>query len=64
MLLACCRRSRERQIAVLPILDNPELAEVNMKVLDSEQLSKAEQGQWDVYLSAQVDIIERGFGKP
>jgi hypothetical protein len=41
-----------RQIAVLPVRNNPQLAEVHSKVLDSQQLSTMERRQWDVYLSA------------
>ena len=50
-----------RQIAVLPVLNNAQLADVSSKVLDSQELSIAEQRQWDVYLSAQIDLFAQLF---
>lgn len=50
-----------RQVAVLPVLNNSQLAEVRSKVMDSQQLSTVEQIQWDVYLSAQIDLFAQLF---
>ena len=50
-----------RQVAVLPVLNNPQLAEVRSKVMDSQQLSAVEQIQWDVYLAAQIDLFAQLF---
>jgi hypothetical protein len=50
-----------RQIAVLPVLNNPQLAEVHSKVLESQPLSSMEQRQYDVYLAAQIDLFAQLF---
>lgn len=52
-----------RQIAVLPLLNNPEMAELRSKVLDSEELSTMEQRTWDAYISAQVDLFAQLFDR-
>ncbi len=50
-----------REVAILPVINNPEFAAVYVKINDSEGLSDAEQIQWDFYMGAQIDIWAQLF---
>ncbi len=50
-----------REVGVLPIINNPEFAAVYAKARNSEDLSVAEQVQWNMYRGAQFDIWAQLF---